>query len=365
MLDRITRYRRELHQIPELELTLPKTQAYIKAALSGLPCEILEPIPYSVAAYFDNGKDSTVAFRSDMDALAVREQTGRSFTSTHEGCMHACGHDGHMAMLLGFAHELAAYYQKLPHNVLLLFQPGEESPGGAELICKSGLLERLHVKRIFGFHLWPAIEAGVIATRKNEFMARSSEVNIDIMGKSAHAAKYQEGIDALEIGLRYLQGLYEMEKAMDPSIYRLFRVGKFDSGTVRNVVSSHTRIEATLRAFQDEIYLSMKQEIEESASRYEKETGAQFTLDINRGYPAVINDEALTQRILDENPDIMELKVPEMISEDFAHYQRCMPGVFFFLGTGTGIALHNSRFDFDEKILLKGIEMYRRLSYME
>lgn len=365
MLDRITRYRRELHQIPELELTLPKTQAYIKAALSDLPCEILEPIPYSVAAYFDNGKETTVAFRSDMDALAVREQTGRSFASTHEGCMHACGHDGHMAMLLGFAHELAAYYQELPHNVLLLFQPGEESPGGAELICKSGLLERLQVKRIFGFHLWPAIEAGVIATRKNEFMARSSEVNIDILGKSAHAAKYQEGIDALEIGMRYLQGLYEMEKAMDPSIYRLFRVGKFDSGTVRNVVSSHTRIEATLRAFQDELYLGMKQQIEESASRYEKETGAQFVLDINRGYPAVINDEALTQRILDENPDIMELKMPEMISEDFAHYQRCMPGVFFFLGTGTGIALHNSHFDFEEKILLKGIEMYRRLSYME
>ena len=365
MLERITKYRRDLHQIPELELTLPKTQAYIKNALSELPCILMEPIPYSIAAFFDNGKDSTIAFRSDMDALAVNEATGRSFASRHEGCMHACGHDGHMAMLLGFAHELAGYYQKLPHNVLLLFQPGEESPGGAELICNSGIFEQLRVKRIFGFHLWPAIKAGVIATRKNEFMARSSEVKIDIIGKSAHSAKYKEGIDALEIGMRFLNDVYDMEKAIDSHVYRLLRFGKFTSGTVCNVVSSCTRMEGTLRAFQDETYSYMRNEIESIAKRYEAQTSAKFQLDINTGYPAVMNDESLTTQVLNENPEIIELAEPEMISEDFAHYQRKMPGVFFFLGTGTGIALHNDHFDFDEHVLLKGIEMYKKLSWMK
>ena len=204
MLERIQKYRRDLHQIPELELELPKTQRYLQEALRDLPCSLSSPIPSSVVAFFDAGRKESIAFRSDMDALPVTEATGRAFASRHTGCMHACGHDGHMAMLLEFAHQLSAYYKELPHNVVLIFQPGEETPGGAEPMCKSGIFEQYHIKRIFGFHVWPMLDKGVIATRRNEFMARSSEVNIDITGKSAHAAKYQEGIDAMEIAARYL-----------------------------------------------------------------------------------------------------------------------------------------------------------------
>ena len=317
-----------------------------------------------MVAFFDAGRADSIAFRSDMDALPVTEATGRSFASRHEGCMHACGHDGHMAMLLEFAHQLSTYYKELPHNVVLIFQPGEETPGGAEPMCKSGIFEQYRIRRIFGFHVWPMLDKGVIATRKNEFMARSSEVNIDITGKSAHAAKYKEGIDAMEIAARYLLDLYKMEKEeLSPETYRLLRFGLLKSGTVRNVVANHARLEGTLRAFQDETYQYMKQHMFELAKTYE-EQGAGFTFDINSGYPAVMNDAALVDQVCSMDPDIVLLEEPEMISEDFAHYQRKVPGVFFFLGTGTGIALHAHDFDFDEEVLLSGVAQYCKLSKM-
>lgn len=365
MLERIQTFRRDLHQIPELELHLPKTQQYIQEALRDLPCTLSSPIPSSVVAFFDAGKKESIAFRSDMDALPVTEATGRAFTSRHTGCMHACGHDGHMAMLLEFACQLSDYYKELPHNVVLIFQPGEETPGGAEPMCKSGIFEQYQIKRIFGFHVWPMLDKGVIATRKNEFMARSSEVNIDITGKSAHAAKYKEGIDAMEIAARYLLDVYKMEQEeLQPETYRLLRFGLLKSGTVRNVVANAARMEGTLRAFQDETYQFMKQRLIELAKPYE-EQGAEFSFDINTGYPAVLNDAALVDQVRKLDPHIVLLEKPEMIAEDFAHYQRKVPGVFFFLGTGTGIALHAHNFDFDEEVLEAGVKEYCKLSRME
>ena len=147
-----------------------------------------------------------------------------------------------------------------------------QTPGGAEPMCKSGIFEQYRIRRIFGFHVWPMLDKGVIATRKNEFMARSSEVNIDITGKSAHAAKYKEGIDAMEIAARYLLDLYKMEKEeLSPETYRLLRFGLLKSGTVRNVVANHARLEGTLRAFQDETYQYMKQHMFELAKTYEEQ----------------------------------------------------------------------------------------------
>lgn len=364
LLSLVTAHRRALHQIPELALSLPKTQQYIRKVLSVYPCRILTPIPSSIAAFFDNHKPDTIAFRADMDALPVTEESGVSFASRHPGCMHACGHDGHMAMLLGFAEVLSKYYQTLPHNVLLIFQPGEENPGGAELICQSGLLKECRVRHIFGFHLWPLLPAGTVATRKNELMARSSEVNIDIDGKSAHAAKYKDGIDALETGARFLLDAYALEQSLPENVFRLLRFGRMESGTIRNVVSSHTRLEGTLRAFQDEAYDCLSQGLLDIAGRYERETGAKFRIHYSTGYPAVLNDAALVEKAQAVLPELVLLQKPEMISEDFSQYQKQVPGVFFFLGTGTGIPLHAANFDFQEEILLRGIESDVALSFI-
>lgn len=361
MNELIKKYRRDLHRIPELELELPLTNHYLVKVLKHLDCTLTSPIAYSIAAFFDAGKEKTIAFRSDMDALPIQEETDLDFKSRFDGKMHACGHDGHMALLLGFAQEVNKIYKTLDFNVLLIFQPGEESPGGANLICETGIFEEYNVKAIFGSHLWPMIKKGEIATRPNELMARSSEVNVDIKGKTSHIAKYKNGIDAMEAGAHFLLKAYEMEQSYHPDIYRLLRFGRLEAGRVRNIVASQARLEGSLRAFQDDIYWDMRKNLHWIAEYLERKYGCKITLEFSIGYPAVMNDEELVKQVIRIDPKIVLLEEPEMISEDFAYYQQEVPGVFFFLGTGTGIPLHNAHFDFDESVLEKGVDLYLKI----
>ena len=353
-------YRQELHQIPELELDLPQTQTYIKQHLQSLRCELFEPIPSSVVAYFDFGKKDTFAFRSDMDALPVQEQNDLPYKSKHPGCMHACGHDGHMAILLGFA-QWVNEQQDLPHNVLLVFQPGEESPGGAKLIVDTGIFEKFHVTSIFGLHLWPSIEKGAVATRPKGQLAQSSEIHVDIEGKTSHVAKAEEGIDAMVAGAHFLLRCYEYEKSIDPGVHRLLKFGLMRSGVVCNSISGHTHMEGTMRVFDPVLFDEIQQNIKRIANEIEQEEKVKIDVQFKNGYPAVINDEALVEKIYQQIPYVHHLEHPEMIAEDFAYYQQALPGVFFFLGTGTGIPLHSDHWDFDEEILTHGVELYMDL----
>ena len=152
-------HRRALHRIPELDNQLPETSAYVRSVLEPLGCAISSPIPGSVCAFFDAGKLETVAFRVDMDALPVTEATGLPCASVHSGKMHACGHDGHTAMALALAEYVSVHIPELPRNVLFLFQPAEETTGGARGLCESGILEAHRVTRVFGLHLWPGLPA--------------------------------------------------------------------------------------------------------------------------------------------------------------------------------------------------------------
>ena len=184
----VIQYRRALHRIPELDRDLPETLSYLRGILSPLSCTLSSPIPGALCAFFDFGRPDAIAFRSDADALPITERTGLPFASVHPGRMHACGHDGHMAMVL----DLAVWLDQqtaLPHNVLLLFQPAEETTGGAKDLCQSGVLEAHKVQCVFGMHLWPELPAGVIASRKREMMSRSCEVSVTITGRSSHIAK--------------------------------------------------------------------------------------------------------------------------------------------------------------------------------
>lgn len=356
-------WRRQLHQIPELELDLPETAAYLKEQLKDMNCQVIEPegCGSSFLAYFDFGKEKSVAFRSDMDALPVSEKTAVSFASRHEGKMHACGHDGHMANLLGLAWKLSKKAEN-PYNVLLIFQAGEESPGGAKLLCDQNIFQEYAVQAVYGLHLWPALPKGVVAVRPGAMMARTTEIDVVIHGKSAHAAKYKEGIDAMQIGAEMLLQMYAMEQALDPSVYRLLRFGSMTAGTVRNAVAKEARLCGTLRAFDDKIFDGLCKGIEEIAKKLEAQYGCSIEITCSNGYPPVINDEALSQRILANFETIKELPDPQMIAEDFAFYQKECPGVFFFLGTGTGIALHADTFDFDESLLASGTDFFEKLA---
>ena len=352
--------RRALHRIPELDRALPKTMAYLRAALEGLRCQVFSPMESSLCAFFDFGQKDAIAFRADADALPILEKSGAPYCSAIPGHMHACGHDGHMAILLELARRLSGK-KTLPHNVLLVFQPAEETTGGAKDLCATGIFRTYQVQAIFGLHLWPQLPEGMIASRCSEMMARSCEVHIDIYGKSAHIAKAREGVDALAAGVELYQRLAKLEGALPKSIFRLLKFGKFQSGTVCNALSDHTHMEGSLRAFQDEVFYSLRAGIVSAAKDIERAYGCTVNVVMTEGYPAVMNPRDLHKRVR-RAVGFFELDVPAMTAEDFSWYQKYLPGMFFFLGVGDTAPLHSDTFDFDEEILLKGVQFFEDLA---
>ena len=360
----VVTHRRNLHRIPELDNRLTETAAYVRAALEVLPCAVTTPISCGICAFFDAGKAETVAFRADMDALPVTETTGLPYTSTHPGQMHACGHDGHTAMALALAEYAAEHMANLPRNVLLLFQPAEETTGGALPLCETGILEKYNVTRTFGLHLWPKIPAGTVASRPGPLMARANEVTVTITGKSVHLSRAAQGIDAMTAGTEYLRRAYAMIDGLPPEEPRAFRFGKFVSGTVRNAVSGETRLEGSLRTYREETYRFCREQLERIGADIAAETGCTVDVHLNEGYPAVWNHEGLYADLctaLGENAPVL-LDAPALAAEDFSFYQQRVPGVFFFLGVGDTEELHSPKFCFDDEVVLpKGVEFLKQL----
>lgn len=352
--------RRALHQIPEPDFRIPKTIAYLKQALEGLSCRLFSPIDNSLCAWFDFGAERTIAFRADCDALPITEATGLPFASRHEGYMHACGHDAHMAIALELARRLSNR-KTLGCNVLLVLQPAEETIGGAKPLCDSGVFREYGVEAIFGLHVWPGLEAGVLHTRKGPLMSRVSEVTVDIQGKSAHIGKSWEAIDALAAGVEFYRQARALEQSLDPQIRRLLNFGKMESGTVRNIISGHTRLEGCLRTYDDAVFDYLHDKLLAIGNAVEAQLGCRVNIHFTEGYPAVTNDPALVDKA-HTMVSFRELDEPTMISEDFSWYQKQLPGVFFFLGLGDTPALHSCNFDFDESILLKGADFFEALA---
>lgn len=370
VLDELTRYRRDLHRIPELDDDLPQTVAYVRSVLAGFSCEVTEPCTSTVCAYFELGRARTVALRTDMDALPVTEATGVPFASEHPGCMHACGHDGHMAMALA----AAAWIDRVladavpgvtaadfPRNILIVFQPAEETTGGAKRVCESGIFERTRTDRIFGFHLWPDLPAGQIASRPGPLLARSSETTLTFHGVSSHIAKWRDGRDALGAAARFVVGSKWLSNRLAQEEPCTLRFGKLEAGTVRNAVAGEARVEGSLRVFSDAMFDRAREEVQSLAQTAADEEGCTFDLTFSEGYPPVVNDAALYEQVAAALPGLGSIPEPLLIAEDFAFYQQHLPGVFLLLGTGTGIPLHADTFNFDERILASGLAAYQRL----
>ena len=352
--------RRALHQIPELDRDLPETMAYLRNALKDLKCQVFSPMPSALCAWFDFGAKTAIAFRSGADALPVCEHTKLPFASRHPGRMHACGHDAHMAMVLELARRLNEK-ETLDHNVLLIWQPAEETTGGAKDICGTGLFRKYHVEAIFGILLWPGLLEGMVASRCSEMMARSCEVKVDIYGKSAHIAKSQEGVDALAAGVEFYRKVTALEKALPRKVFRLLKFGKFDSGAVCNAISDHTHIEGSLRAFQDDVFYTLRAGIVSIGKEIERSTGCTVSIYMNDGYPAVMNPQDLYKRVK-KSVGFFDLDTPVMVTEDFSWYQKTLPGMFFFLGIGDTSPLHSDDFNFNEDVLTAGVNFLAELA---
>ena len=382
--EKLRAHRRALHMIPEIDRDLPETKDYLMSVLGDLKCSFTFLCGSGICAFFDFGKDHTIAFRSDMDALPVEEATGAEYASKHSGFMHACGHDGHMAMVLGLA-EYVDTLEDCPHNVLLIFQPAEETLGGAEEICESGILAEHNVKAVFGIHMWPFLPAGVIGSRPGALMPRSAEINIDIKGTAAHGTSPYDGLDALFITTEYVQELYrehakrpgavprfapgigdiEYKASASPDERTVIHLGRMMSGYARNIVSDYSHLLGTIRAYDDESFAELVELITGKLAEMEEKFGCSTNFTRSEGYPPVINDKALYEAVLPVASALEggyeQMAEPLMISEDFSFYGHYAPAVFFLLGTGTGISLHSTDVDFDESVLVRGFELYKSL----
>ena len=357
---RIIKNRRALHQIPELDRQLDQTVSYLRGELEGLGCKLFSPIDGSLCAFFDFGAEKAIAFRADMDALPIEEKTGAPYASRHPGRMHACGHDGHMAIALELARRLRTK-QHLSRNVLLVFQPAEEASGGAKPICDTGVFDQYAVEAIFGLHLWPGLTKGKIFSRPGEMMSRSAELDVDIYGKSAHIGRSWEGCDATEAACVFLQKAYALERSVPADIRRLLKFGHLQSGTVRNALSAHARMEGGLRAFSDEVFFGLRDRLLEIAKEVEAQFGCTVKVHTSNGYPAIHNPQELHDKVYAIAP-FEHLEEPSMTTEDFSWYQRYVPGMFFFLGLGDTPALHSDNFDFDESVLNIGADFFEKIA---
>lgn len=369
MVEELRQMRRDLHKIPELGLKEYKTSAYIREKLEGFGITELETWLETgvVAVIRGKGKGQAVAFRADMDALPVTEQTGCDFTSEHVGCMHACGHDGHVTVLLGFAKYLQEYKDELENDVALIFQPAEEGPGGAQLLVDAGLFEKHPVRCIIGCHIFPQVPQGKVACRKGAMMARNGEVDVHIYGESAHGAQPQLGHDAVLAAGAVITGLHTiLSRNVSPLDSGVLTFGAIHGGEACNIIAKEVKLEGTMRAFSDEAYETMTKRVQEVASGIAAGYGCKGEAVFRHMYRVVDNDPKLVELLQEVAGDAYEETPPYMLAEDFSLYLQKVPGMFFFLGSGNAEkgythSLHSAQFQFDEEILALGVETYAKL----
>jgi len=359
MRKQLKKWANDLHQIPEIGLEEYQTTNYLMNELKKMGYDPLQCLDTGCYVYIDHKKEKTLAFRSDIDGLSIQEESCHPCPSKRVGYMHACGHDGHMAMLLGFAK--AIINKELPYNVLLIFQPAEEYPGGALPFLKKGIFKKYNVSAVFGFHLSPSVDFGEVTFKEGPMMAECGALDIEISGKSAHAGLPQDGLDTILVASQLIQ-MYPtiITKKLSPTEPALIHIGQFLGGSARNIVCETVNLHGTIRAYSEDVFNLLVEEMEKMNQAMEIFHGCQIKLSCPPMYPAVINDEDLSQQLF-SILNAKKLKEPVMLAEDFSYYQQEVPGVFMFLGTKTSehsSPLHASTFYFDESVLEIGVNTY-------
>jgi len=370
--EQIVGIRRELHQIPEPAYTEKKTSARVADHLKTAGLDVQTGIAkFGVVGLLRTERPGpTLMIRADMDALPVTEQTGLSFSSTHAGAMHACGHDAHMAMVLGAALVLGKMKESLKGNIKFIFQPAEEGPGGAKPMIEEGVMENPIVDYAVGCHLWPGSPEGTIGVKAGPIMAAMNRFDIRIIGSEGHGAMPHLCVDALEVGTQVVNALQRIvSRHMNPLKPTVVSVGAFHAGKAFNIIPGEAELCGTTRTFDLEIWNTWEPRIRKILQGVCDSMGARFELKFDFGYPPTINDPFmadLVRRCAEEvvGPDKVLEPEPTMGGEDMSYYLQRAKGCFFFLGVGRpGCApLHNARFDFNEDVLLIGIETYCRIA---
>jgi amidohydrolase len=386
----VVTWRRDFHQHPELGNRETRTAKVIADELRRLGYDVQTGVAHTgVVAVLKGGKPGpTVALRADMDALPVTEQVDVPFKSIAKatwngqevGVMHACGHDNHMAMLLGAATILARVRDQIPGTVKLVFQPAEEGPpageqGGAELMIKEGVLDNPPVDAIFGLHVFP-MTAGVIEYRPGPLMASGDGFTIRITGKQTHGAVPWGGIDPIVVGAQIVMSLQTIvsRSVNITEAPAVVTIGAFNGGNRFNIVPETVELLGTVRAFNEDVRKDIHRRIRDIATMTAEAAGAKAEITLGIGYPATINDPALTERMAPTlrrvaGADNVRLSALTGTAEDFSFFQQRVPGMFFFLGvTPQGVdpktapQNHSPLFFADESALPVGVRALTNLA---
>ncbi len=370
ILDDLIRVRRHLHERPELSLVEFETAAFIETELRKLPFENIRTKvgKTGILATLVGGKPGPVTLlRADMDALPITETGDAPYKSQKPGAMHACGHDGHVSILLAAAKTLAARKDDVPGTLVFCFQPGEEGYAGNRLMIEDGALENPHVDRTFALHLYSGLDVGKIGVRDGAFFASADEFDLTIRGTGGHGAMPQNSIDPIVAGAYFvtmLQTIVSREVApKDPAV---FTVGQFTSGTTFNVIPDEAHLKGTVRSFDPEIRKSMPVRMERIIKGLAEAMRVEYDLHYHWSYPPTVNEKGMNDLVREVGRatlgpvNVIEHDIV-MWAEDMSFMMEQRPGSYFIVGSRggptTGIPHHNAKFDLDERSLQTGYTM--------
>ena len=367
----MTAWRRHLHAHPELAFDCHETAAFVAARLAEIGVdEIHTGIAQSgiVAIINGQGAGPVVGLRADMDALPILEETGVDYASQTPGKMHACGHDGHTAMLLGAAKYLAET-RGFRGRVALIFQPAEEDGGGAGVMVEEGIMDRFDIAEVYALHNAPGQEAGRIFTTPGPIMAAVDEFTIQITGRGGHGAMPHETIDPIPAAISMVQAIQTIVSRNHHALKDLVvSVTQIHAGTTDNVIPSGAMINGTVRSFEAEVQAMVMARMDEIVAGQAASFGVRASLDYAIGYPATINDPARTEFAAEVAAELVgDAHVDaaagrEMGAEDFSYMLQARPGAYLFLGAGEGPGLHHAGYDFNDEILPIGASLLARLA---
>jgi hippurate hydrolase len=366
-------WRRHLHAHPELMYDVHGTAAFVAERLKEFGCDevatglgrtgVVGVIKGRKAA---DGDLKVIGLRADMDALPIEEETNLPYASKTAGKMHACGHDGHTAMLLGAARYLAET-RNFAGDAVVIFQPAEEGGAGADAMIKVGLKERFKIDQVYGMHNGPGLPVGSFALREGPIMAATDAIDIRIEGVGGHAARPHKCIDSVLVGAQLVTALQSIvSRTIDPLDSAVISVCEFHAGNARNVIPQTAELKGTVRTLTPEVRDLIEKRVREVVAGVAQQTGAKIDIVYERGYPVTVNHAAQTEiatRIASEVVGQANVHTvpPMMGAEDFAYMLEARPGAFIFVGNGDSAGLHHPAYNFNDDAIVFGTSYWIKL----
>ncbi|MCA0031203.1 M20 aminoacylase family protein [Mesorhizobium sp. B263B2A] len=372
MQDEVAGWRQHLHQTPELNFDVFKTAAFVTEKLKEFGCDdVVTGLGKTGVVGIIRGRQgdgATIGLRADMDALPLNEITGKPYASTVPGKMHACGHDGHTAMLLGAAKYLAET-RNFAGSVAVIFQPAEEGGGGGNEMVKDGMMERFDISKVFGMHNMPGLPVGQFAIRPGPIMAATAEFTITVNGRGGHAAMPHGTIDPIVITSQLVSALQTIaSRSTDPVEAVVVSVTKFHAGDAYNIIPESAEIAGTVRTLRKEIAKKSEERIRTICEGLAIAFGAKIEVDYQANYPVTFNHAEETVFASDIAANVAgDAHVhrgiqPVMGGEDFSYMLEARPGAFIFIGNGDTAGLHNPAYDFNDEAIPHGMSYWVKLA---